>query len=67
MYIDLDDRIEAAGLTGKQRWVLRLLMAGYTVTDIAERARCSKASVSIHFKRALMQICRAHRKIPQPL
>lgn len=67
MYIDLEARIEAAGLTDKQLRVMRLLMDGYTVTDIAEKVRCSKASVSIHFKRALMQICRAHRKIPQPL
>lgn len=52
-YISLDALIESANLTGKQMAVVKLLMRGYSIQDIADEYGKSKQSISNIFSRAL--------------
>lgn len=57
-YMDLDRLIETCGLSARQRQIVRLLMDGYTITDVAEDLCVTKQTVNIQFRRAATKITR---------
>jgi len=54
----METLIQTACLTDKQMRVIRLLMQGFLVDDIAERLGCGGEAVNDHFKRAVLRISR---------
>ena len=58
-YIDLDMLIDEAGLTRAEDKIVRWLMEGYMMSDIAEYYGTTARHVGILFKSAVEKICAA--------
>ena len=56
LYIDLDRQIGKADLDAEQREILRLLMEGFTLTDIGEILGKEYASLRLRYRSAVMKI-----------
>lgn len=59
-YIDLDILIDEAGLTKAEDKIVRWLMEGYRMNDIAEHHGTTARHVGILFRRAVEKICEAN-------
>lgn len=55
-YIDLDRLIESCRLSRRQAEVIRLLMTGLSLTDIASEQGCLVSTISNHLDRAAEKI-----------
>lgn len=74
-YIDLDDLIENAGLSETERKIVRYLMEGYGISDIAEYLGHARQTSEEMFARAVDKIvaknnarweaCRCDRKMSE--
>lgn len=58
LYIDLDGLIERCGLSAQQMDIVLLIMAGYTVGDIAEIWGKPHQQVVLQYQRAVQKITR---------
>lgn len=55
-YADLDQLIDTCGLSDGERKIIDALMAGYTITDLAEICGWQKQTVDVQYRRALAKI-----------
>ena len=56
IYADLDSLIGRAGLSDAEENTIKLMMRGYSLTDIAEHYGKARQSFEILFKRAVKKI-----------
>lgn len=61
-YISLDELLKDAPLTKKQRFVVNLMMRGYTVQDVADVYGVDRRRVSEIFQRAVKVLCERHEQ-----
>ena len=61
-YISLDELLRDAPLTKKQRFVVNLMMRGYTVQDVADVYGVDRRRVSEIFQRAVKMLCERHEQ-----
>lgn len=61
-YIDLDRLVETCGLSKAEMRVVKYLMRGYCLSDIAEHMDVTRATVATWFGRAVGKIVRQNNK-----
>ena len=55
-YIDLDRLIQECGMSESQEWIVRELMKGYSLTDIAEQTDKRRSQVGAELADAVKKI-----------
>ena len=61
-YIDLDHLIERCGLSPWQREIVRRLMDGYTMLDIAKLTDRALTTIDVQYRRAVEKIVRCNNE-----